>query len=44
MLVRGAVLPLDWEAGADRMALGAACHLLLHALLRRLRARAESGR
>ncbi|AWN55864.1 AraC family transcriptional regulator [Methylobacterium sp. 17Sr1-1] len=35
MLVRGAVLPLDWEAGADRMALGAACHLLLHALLRR---------
>ncbi|UHC14650.1 AraC family transcriptional regulator [Methylobacterium currus] len=35
MLVRGAVLPLDWEAGADRMALGAACHLLLHTLLRR---------
>ncbi|PIK71301.1 AraC family transcriptional regulator [Methylobacterium frigidaeris] len=35
MLMRGAVLPLDWAAGADRMALGAACHLLLHALLRR---------
>ncbi|MGX7707510.1 helix-turn-helix domain-containing protein [Methylobacterium sp. Gmos1] len=35
MLIRGAVLPLDWAAGADRMALGSACHLLLHALLRR---------
>ncbi|GJD48447.1 HTH-type transcriptional activator RhaR [Methylobacterium crusticola] len=35
MLMRGAVLPLDWAAGADRMALGAACHLLLHAILRR---------
>ncbi|WP_407523049.1 helix-turn-helix transcriptional regulator [Methylobacterium oryzisoli] len=35
MLVRGGVLPLDWAAGADRMALNAACHLLLHALLRR---------
>ncbi|WP_246775867.1 helix-turn-helix domain-containing protein [Methylobacterium aquaticum] len=35
MLMRGAVLPLDWAAGADRMALGSACHLLLHALLRR---------
>ncbi|WP_298956056.1 AraC family transcriptional regulator [uncultured Methylobacterium sp.] len=35
MVVRGAVLPLDWSAGADRMALNAACHLLLHALLRR---------
>ena len=35
MLMRGALLPLDWTAGADRMALGSACHLLLHALLRR---------
>ncbi|MGE7419082.1 helix-turn-helix transcriptional regulator [Methylobacterium tarhaniae] len=35
MLMRGAVLPLDWQSGADRMALGSACHLLLHALLRR---------
>ena len=35
MLVRGGILPLDWDDGADRMALNAACHLLLHALLRR---------
>ncbi|MGY2049516.1 helix-turn-helix transcriptional regulator [Methylobacterium sp. JK268] len=43
MIVRGAVLPLDWTAGADRMALNAACHLLLHALLRR-HARLAAGR
>ncbi|MCY1210180.1 HTH-type transcriptional activator RhaR [compost metagenome] len=34
MIVRGAVLPLDWSDLADRMALESACHLLLHRLLR----------
>lgn len=33
-LVRGGVLPLDWSAPADRMALSSACHLLIHRLLR----------
>ena len=34
MIVRGALLPLDWTDSADRMALGSACQLLLHRLLR----------
>ncbi|MFE1602044.1 helix-turn-helix transcriptional regulator [Methylobacterium sp. ID0610] len=43
MVVRGGVLPLDWADGSDRMALSSACHLLLHALLRR-HTRAGAGR
>lgn len=34
MIVRGAVLPLDWSDHADRTALDSACHLLIHRLLR----------
>ncbi len=34
-IVRGAVMPLDWTEPGDRSALDAACHLLLHRLLRR---------
>lgn len=34
MIVRGAVLPLDWSDRTDRMALDSACHLLIHRLLR----------
>lgn len=33
-IVRGAVMPLNWTEPADRSALDAACHLLLHRLLR----------
>lgn len=40
MIVRGAVLPLDWTDTTDRMALDSACHLLLHRLLRHHSARA----
>lgn len=40
MIVRGAVLPLDWSDGTDRMALDSACHLLIHRLLRHHNARA----
>ena len=36
-LVRGGVVPLDWSAPADRMALSSACHLLIHRLLRHYR-------
>lgn len=32
-IVRGGVMPLDWDEGGDRMALDAACHGLLHRLL-----------
>ena len=34
-VVRGAVMPLDWAEPGDRSALDAACHLLLHSVLRR---------
>lgn len=34
-VVRGAVMPLDWAELGDRSALDAACHLLLHRVLRR---------
>lgn len=34
MIARGAVLPLDWQAENERMALSSACHLLLHRVLK----------
>ncbi|MCP1542684.1 AraC family transcriptional regulator [Methylorubrum extorquens] len=34
MIVRGGVMPLDWTEGGDGPALDAACHLLVHRLLR----------
>lgn len=34
-IVRGAVMPLNWAEPGDRSALDAACHLLLHGVLRR---------
>lgn len=34
-VVRGALMPLDWAEPGDRSALDAACHLLLHSVLRR---------
>ncbi len=34
-VVRGAVMPLDWAEPGDRSASDAACHLLLHGVLRR---------
>ena len=34
-VVRGAVMPLDWTEPGDRSALDAACHLILHGVLRR---------
>lgn len=41
MIVRGGVLPLDWNERSDRMALDSACHLLIHHTLRRHSRRAE---
>lgn len=41
MIVRGGVLPLDWNERSDRMALDSACHLLIHHMLRRYNRRAE---
>ena len=39
MIVRGGLLPLDWEEQADRPALDAACHLLIHHLIKRANGR-----
>ncbi|MEZ2128116.1 MULTISPECIES: helix-turn-helix domain-containing protein [unclassified Sinorhizobium] len=41
MIVRGGVLPLDWNERSDRVALDLACHLLIHHTLRRHIRRAE---
>ncbi|HXV30926.1 MAG TPA: AraC family transcriptional regulator [Sinorhizobium sp.] len=41
MIVRGGVLPLDWGEKSDRMALDAACQLLIHHILKRYNRRAE---
>lgn len=41
MIVRGGVLPLDWNERSDRMALDSACHLLIHHTLRRHNRRAQ---